>query len=126
MTTLSQGMDASTVTLTDLDALEVGTTIVWDEWAVRYGELFSALEREAPPNLLALAGAGRAVDLLQYQPDSRYRLEETLPTGGGSVADVLGSLAAMVSREHVVRFGAGRELDAAGLRLVPAVALWTW
>lgn len=126
MTTISQGVNASTVTLTGLDALEVGTTIAWDGQTVRYGELFSALDRETPLNSFALVSGGGAVDLLQYQPDSRYRLEGTLLTGGGSVADVLASLAAVASSERIVRFGAGLELDAARVRLVPAVALWTW
>jgi hypothetical protein len=118
-------VDASTLTFADLDAVTVGTTIAWNGQDARYGEWFSALERHAPPNLIGVAGIGGDVELLQYQPNRRYRLVGTMAAGGGSVADVLHRLDALVAAPHAVRFAAGRELDAAGDREVPAVALWT-
>ena len=125
MTALHPLVDAATVTLEDLRSLEAGTTIVWRGHTAPYGALFSALNRETPPNLLALTGTEHTVDLLQYQPDHRYRLVTALNEDACSVAVILDQLAALIPAEPVTRFAGGPELDGPGLREVPAVALWT-
>jgi hypothetical protein len=125
MTAVQPVVDAAAVTLEDLRWLEAGTNIAWRGHTAAYGALFSALEREAPPNLLAIPGTERTVDLLQYQPDHRYRLVDAVTEDAGSVAAVLDQLAACVPAEPVRRFAGGIELDRAGLKEVPAVALWT-
>lgn len=125
MTVVQPVVDAAAVTLEDLRSLEVGTMIAWRGHTAAYGALFSALEREAPPDLLALPRPERAVDLLQYQPDHRYRLVDALTEDADSVAAVLDRLAACVPTEPVLRFAGGLELDRTGRREVPAVALWT-
>jgi hypothetical protein len=124
MTALTHRVDAATVTLEDLAALE-GTTLVWRGRTGSIGALFSPLEGEMPPDLLALTGPGHMVDLLEYQPDHRYRRVDAFTDGLGSVAAVLDRLAAHAPAEAIVRFGGGLELDGPGLRDVPAVALWT-
>lgn len=125
MTALARRVDAAAVTLAELGALEVGTTLTWRGQDTEYGALFSALERETPPDLLALTGAAATIDLLQYQPDHRYRRLDTLTEDPGSVAAILDRLAACSSVEPVLRFAGGLELDGEGVREVPAVALWT-
>ena len=125
MTALTPRVDAAAMTLEDLAALEVGTTITWHGQEAAYGVLFSALEGEAPPDLLALTAPAHTVDLLQYQPDHHYRRVDALTRPCGSVAAVLERLAALTPADPVVRFAGGLELDGAGLQEVPAVALWT-
>lgn len=125
MTALTHRVDAATVTLEDLAALEVGTTITWRGRAAAYGALFSALERETPPDLLALSAPEHTIDLLQYQPNHRYRRVDALTEDPASVAAVLDRLAGLAAPQPVVRFAGGLELDGAGVREVPAVALWT-
>ncbi|MCY1692989.1 hypothetical protein [Curtobacterium sp. SL109] len=124
MTALTHRVDAATVTLEDLAALE-GTTLVWRGRTASVGALFSPLEGEMPPDLLAVTAPEHMVDLLEYQPDHRYRRVDALTDDLGSVAAVLDRLAALAPAEPVVRFGGGLELDGPGLRDVPAVALWT-
>jgi hypothetical protein len=124
MTALTHRVDAATVTLEDLAALE-GTTLVWRGRAGSIGALFSPLEGEMPPDLLALTAPGHMVDLLEYQPDHRYRRVDAFTDDLGSVAAVLDRLAAHAPAEAIVQFGGGLELDGPGLRDVPAVALWT-
>lgn len=71
MTALTHHVDAATVTLEDLATLE-GTTLVWRGRTGLIGALFSPLEGEMPPDLLALTAAEHMVDLLEYQRDHRY------------------------------------------------------
>ncbi|MBF4615917.1 hypothetical protein ITJ56_15290 [Curtobacterium sp. VKM Ac-1376] len=125
MTAVQPLVDAAAVMLEDLASLEAGTTIVWRGHTAPYGAPFSALDRETPPNLLALTGTEHTVDLLQYQPGHRYRLVAALNEDACSVAVILDQLAALVPAEPVARFAGGPELDGPGLRQVPAVALWT-
>jgi hypothetical protein len=125
MTAVQAHVDAATVTLEDLASLEVGTTLEWRGRTGSYGALFSALEGETPPNLLALTSAGIGIDVLQYQPDHRYQRVGILAEDPGSVAAVLDRLASLAAADPVVRFAGGLELDGPGVREVPAVALWT-
>lgn len=125
MTAVQHRVDADSVTLEDLAALEVGTTIAWRGRTASYGALFSALERETPPDLLALTAPEHTIDVLQYQPDHHYRRVGTVAENAGSVAAVLDHLAALTPAAPVMRFAGGLELDGTGLEEVPAVALWT-
>jgi hypothetical protein len=125
VTAMQPLVDTAAVTLEDLGTLNVGTTLTWRGHTASYGVLFSPLEGEAPPALLALTSAGHTVDLLQYQPDQHYRRVDALTEDPRSVAAILDRLAALAPTEPVVRFAGGLELDGAGLREVPAVALWT-
>jgi len=125
MPPLTHRVDAAAVTLEDLAALEVGSTITWRGQDAEYGTLFSALEGETPPDLLALSAPAYTIDLLQYQPSHLYRRVAALTENPGSVAAVLDRLASLAPTEPVVRFAGGLELDGAGVQEVPAVALWT-
>lgn len=125
MPPLTRHVDAAAVTLKDLAALEVGSTITWRGQDAEYGTLFSALEGETPPDLLAVPAPAHMIDLLQYQPSRLYRRVAALTEDPGSVAAVLDRLAALAPAEPVVRFAGGLELDGAGVQEVPAVALWT-
>lgn len=125
MPPLMRHVDAAAVTLEDLAALEVGSTITWRGQDTEYGTLFSALEGETPPDLLALTAPAHTIDLLQYQPSHLYRRVAAFTEDPGSVAAILDRLASLAPTESVVRFAGGLELDGAGVREVPAVALWT-
>lgn len=123
MTAVRARIDASAVPLTDFDALEAGTTVAWKGWTAQHGTLFSPLERETAPDVVALVDDGQ-VDVLHLTDAGRYRRTATLQ-GSGTLAEVLDQVDALVPAEPVLRFATGRELDARGLRDVPAVALWT-
>ncbi|MBT1633248.1 hypothetical protein [Curtobacterium flaccumfaciens] len=124
MTALTHRVDAAAVPLTDFDALEVGTTVAWNGWTAQHGTLFSPLERETAPDVVALVD-GPQVDVLHLTDAGRYRRTATLQEGSATLAQVLDQVDALVPAEPVLRFATGRELDARGLRDVPAVALWT-
>jgi hypothetical protein len=124
MTALTHRVDAAAVPLTDFDALEVGTTVAWNGWTAQHGTLFSPLERETAPDVVALVD-GTQVDVLHITDAGRYRRTATLQERTATLAQVLDQVDALVSAEPVLRFATGRELDARGLRDVPAVALWT-
>jgi hypothetical protein len=124
MTALTHRVDAAAVTLTDFDALEVGTTVAWNGWTAQHGTLFSPLERETAPDVVALVDRTQ-VDVLHLTDAGRYRRTATLQEGTATLAQVLDQVDALVPAEPVLRFATGRELDARGLRDVPAVALWT-
>jgi hypothetical protein len=123
MTATRARVDAAAVTLTDFDVLEVGTTVAWNGWTAQHGTLFSPLERETSPDVVALVD-GHQVDVLHLTDTGRYRRTATVK-GGATLAQVLDQVDALVPAEPVLRFATGRELDARGLRDVPAVALWT-
>lgn len=129
MTALTHRVDAAAVALTDLDALEVGTTVAWNGWTAQHGTLFSPLERETAPDVVALVDThevgGHQVDVLHLTAAGRYRRTATLQESSATLAQVLDQVEALVPAEPVLRFATGRELDARGLRDVPAVALWT-
>lgn len=124
MTAVGARLDAAAVTLEDLDVLEAGTVVAWNGWTAQHGAMFSPLERETPPDVVALVD-GDTVDVVHLGVDGRYLHAATLERRFGSVAEVLDQVDALVPAEPVLRFATGRELDARGLRDVPAVALWT-
>ncbi|WP_144757225.1 hypothetical protein [Curtobacterium pusillum] len=124
MTALTHRVDAAAVPLTVFDALEVGTTVAWNGWTAQHGTLFSPLERETAPDIVVLVD-GPQVDVLHLTDAGRYRRTATLRKGTATLAQVLDQVDALVPAAPVLRFATGRELDARGLRDVPAVALWT-
>lgn len=124
MTALTHRVDAAAVPLTDFDALEAGITVAWNGWTAQHGTLFSPLERETAPDVVALVDDGQ-VDVLHLTDAGRYRRTATLQESIATLAQVLDQVDALVPAEPVLRFATGRELDARGLRDVPAVALWT-
>jgi len=124
MTALRNRVDAAAVPLTDFAALEVGTTVAWNGWTAQHGTLFSPLERETAPDVVALVD-GDQVDVLHLTDAGRYRRIATLQDDSATLAQMIDQVDALVPAEPVLRFATGPELDARGLHDVPAVALWT-
>lgn len=119
MTATRARVDAAAVTLEGFDVLEAGTVVTWHGWAARHGAMFSPLERETPPDVVALVD-GKLVAVVHLEVDGRYQHAATLERRFGSVAQLLDQVDALVPAEPVLRFATGRELDARGLREVPA------
>jgi hypothetical protein len=124
MTATRARVDAAAVTLEELAVLEAGTVVTWNGWTTAHGAMFSPLERETAPDVVALVD-GDTVEVVHLEADGRYQPAAALERRFGSVAEVLDQVDALVPAEPVLRFATGQELDARGLRDVPAVALWT-
>lgn len=123
MTAVQARAAAAAVPLGTLSTLEPGTVVAWDGLVAATGVMFSPLEHETAPDVVALVD-GNHVDVVRFAEDSQHEIG-AFPAAGQSVAGLLERVAALRPALPVLRFAVGVELSNDGLRDVPAVALWT-